>query len=748
MKTLIKVGLLILVICLIGEAQSKYPYKTIREIQFVNPDSLLVADQIQNSQPTRWKVQASSIYLKDTVRIVGVCIVPPKVLNFSARGYEFVLADTGYSGPWGHMLIRAPLGSGPPSTYGDSIYYQTMLAIEVGDIIEVTGWIDEFPVGSANGISSTTQMVPLRDPNYTLIGSGTPPPVYKMATSDFYQGAFPDLYPNGIKFSTGEPYEGAVVELTNLTVVSVLNGTNGTVNMTDDFGNMISTLDASKWFTMRSHRDPASSYQTYPLFTRIDTMRGYITSNSGAENARGYRICPLYPNDVKIGVARPSITSVRRYPVIVTPDSVGRVEAVIRMIPGGKLIASRQIYYSINNAPFDTLTMQMISGDTLYRGSIPIQPIGTFIKYYIQVTDTAKNFTISASGAGGGLGSDTSRGFYFYKVTDGNLTIQDVQYTPFTNGRSPYVGAVTTLKGIVTADINDLVLTARSGTGGTTVWYIQSGNGPTSGIWINGTLDTLKSLRDGDSVAVTGTIQENFDVTRLGNVSAVQWFTSNNSLPEPAKLTTNIFGASAGNGDLNAEPWEGMLVQFDTVTVTNVEPVYQNVWEYSVSDGSADMNVLKEGLNTYSQIPNDTIYPGTTIIKVGDKFSKLTGIVFYSFNRYKIVPRTNADFGSYVPLSVSENLGGQIPQTYSLSNNYPNPFNPTTHIEYALPKEDKVTLKIYNVIGQEVATLKNEIQKAGFYRVAFDGSKLSSGVYFYRLQTSAFNQVKKMLLVK
>jgi hypothetical protein len=83
-----------------------------------------------------------------------------------------------------------------------------------------------------------------------------------------------------------------------------------------------------------------------------------------------------------------------------------------------------------------------------------------------------------------------------------------------------------------------------------------------------------------------------------------------------------------------------------------------------------------------------------------------------------------------------------------LSNNYPNPFNPTTHIEYALPKEDKVTLKIYNVIGQEVATLKNEIQKAGFYRVAFDGSKLSSGVYFYRLQTSAFNQVKKMLLVK
>jgi hypothetical protein len=747
MKTFVRILLFCLVLTSIVIAQKKYSYRTIRDVQYVSPDSLLVADQIQNSQLTRWKIQASSLYLKDTIRIVGVCVVPPKVLNFSAAGYEFVIADTGYTGAWGHMLVHAPLSSSG-GTMGDSIYYTSMLNVEVGDVVEVVGWIDDFPAENSYGISSTTQLVPLRDPNYSLIGSAVPPPIYKMSTSDFYQGTYPSLYPKGIKFSTGEPFEGAVVELTNLTVVSVLNGTNGTVNMTDDNGNMISTLDASKWWTKRGHRDPASTYQTFALYTRIDTMRGYIASNSGAENARGYRICPIYQNDVVIGVSRPSIASVRRYPVIVTPDSSPRIEAVIKVLQNGKPISNRQLIYSIDQGPYNVIEMQNISGDTLYRGTIPNQAINSFVKYYLKVTDTDNNITISANGAGGGLGSDTSKGFYFYEVNTGDLTINDVQYTPYTNGRSPYVGAVPTLKGIITADTSDLDLSAKSGSSGNSVWYIQSGNSSGSGIWISGILDTMKFLRKGDSVAVTGTIQENFDVSRLGNVSAVQWLTNANPLPAPVKLTTGIFSASAGNGDLNAEPWEGMLVEFDTVTVKSLEPVYQNIWEYSISDGTGDIDVLRDGRNNFSNVPNDTIYPGRTIIKVGDKFSRLAGILYYSFNRYKICPRTDSDFGTYIPLSVSEELAGPLPQNYILSNNYPNPFNPTTNIEYALPKEDKIILKVYNVIGQEVATLKNEIQKAGRYRVTFDGSKLASGVYFYRLQTSAFNQVKKMLLVK
>jgi tetratricopeptide (TPR) repeat protein len=88
------------------------------------------------------------------------------------------------------------------------------------------------------------------------------------------------------------------------------------------------------------------------------------------------------------------------------------------------------------------------------------------------------------------------------------------------------------------------------------------------------------------------------------------------------------------------------------------------------------------------------------------------------------------------------------PTQYNLTQNYPNPFNPSTVISYQLPTGGYVTLKLYNTLGQEVATLVDGIQDAGFKSVTFDASRLPSGVYFYRLQSGAFIQDKKMLFVK
>jgi len=92
--------------------------------------------------------------------------------------------------------------------------------------------------------------------------------------------------------------------------------------------------------------------------------------------------------------------------------------------------------------------------------------------------------------------------------------------------------------------------------------------------------------------------------------------------------------------------------------------------------------------------------------------------------------------------------GNQIPLTNKLYNNYPNPFNPSTDIKYEINKNVMVKLVIYNILGQEVKTLVNELKKAGSYKVKFDGSNLASGVYFYRLEAGDFVEAKKMVLVK
>ncbi|MFA7362038.1 MAG: T9SS type A sorting domain-containing protein [Candidatus Kapaibacterium sp.] len=89
-----------------------------------------------------------------------------------------------------------------------------------------------------------------------------------------------------------------------------------------------------------------------------------------------------------------------------------------------------------------------------------------------------------------------------------------------------------------------------------------------------------------------------------------------------------------------------------------------------------------------------------------------------------------------------------MPTVYSLSQNYPNPFNPTTKINFALPKQGLVTLKIYDILGREVRTLVNEVKAAGSYTVDFNASEFSSGVYFYRLQSQGFTDIKKMMLIK
>ena len=101
-----------------------------------------------------------------------------------------------------------------------------------------------------------------------------------------------------------------------------------------------------------------------------------------------------------------------------------------------------------------------------------------------------------------------------------------------------------------------------------------------------------------------------------------------------------------------------------------------------------------------------------------------------------------------ISLILRPSQGVELPKAFALNQNFPNPFNPSTVIQYALPIASRVSLKIYDLLGQEVITMVDEIQDAGYKLATWDASSVSTGVYFYRLTAGNFTEVKKMMFVK
>ena len=105
-------------------------------------------------------------------------------------------------------------------------------------------------------------------------------------------------------------------------------------------------------------------------------------------------------------------------------------------------------------------------------------------------------------------------------------------------------------------------------------------------------------------------------------------------------------------------------------------------------------------------------------------------------------------FGDFTPGVINDVSDGLVPLTFDLGQNYPNPFNPSTTIKFSIPEAGVVTLRVFNLLGEEVAMLLNSEKTAGVYEATFDASRLSSGVYFYTLEAKNFISTKKMVLLK
>lgn len=370
MDRMLKVCALLTVLAFPAFAQ--IPNVTIKQIQQVPLDSLLKADTLQGPATGRWTLQVSPYYL-DTVTITAICVVPayPRirvgdslgVITFTQRGWTMLLADTGANPyPWGGLLVR--IGNASDTSQAE---LDGFLDVQRGDRVRITGRIDEFPSGN---LTSLSQFVPIPGRPIVRVGTAPVPGYVRRPVGEYYTGVFPS---GKIRYSTGEQWEGCLIDLeTPLTVDAKVNTGRGTFSVVDGSGNQITDYDGSKYFTLKGtsvdHPDSDRVWKVvYPALTvptGVDTLRGFITTVSGSEAPRGYRISPLYrlphrPGDVKFGVILPTVTTHRRNPIVVPPDSTARISVRVTRQTGGFPIASVNLYYSLNNGAFINLPMTM-----------------------------------------------------------------------------------------------------------------------------------------------------------------------------------------------------------------------------------------------------------------------------------------------------------------------------------------------------------------------------------------------------
>lgn len=270
------------------------------------------------------------------------------------------------------------------------------------------------------------------------------------------------------------------------------------------------------------------------------------------------------------------------------------------------------------------------------------------------------------------------------------------------------------------------------------------------------------------------------------------WRSSNNGVSfvqtaspqNPTALGSNVNGSIIYAGytsglylsNNNGSSWT-LLAALDTVMITSVKTNGSNIYVttsgstsnpgsiwISSNNGTNWARTQISGTIGYNSIVivNNDVFIGSTsgILLSRDNGNtwrfKNEGIngtwgsfVLVYGNGYIFAPNFGKTYKRlYTEIISVRNISTEVPDKFSLSQNYPNPFNPSTTIRYQIPKQEVITLKIFDVTGKVIETLVNEKQSPGTYEVNWNASKYSSGVYFYRVEAENFTDTKRMLLIK
>jgi hypothetical protein len=546
------------------------------------------------------------------------------------------------------------------------------------------------------------------------------------------------------QLQTGEQWEGAFVELQNVTVTAVTyfsSNTRVSFDVVDASGNKINVSDrfmAGRMSTLGGTFVPPNVGDTY---TSIKGLILHSKNNCPGLNGRGYELHPFLTSHYVLGATSPLISNVSRNLVNPTSSQSETITATITDADGS--VSGATLFYAIGASSNSYTSVPMTASGSTYTATIPAQANGTFVKYYITAIDNNNNTTFNPN-------PTPSTGTYFYTVRDNGTTIYDLQYTPYTTGNSGYTDMTVTVTGEVTAS-------AASGDLGY-VYIQQPGQLAWAGIMLTGNA-TLSTLTRGQTVTVTGVVKEDFGFTRMESISAITTGSTTNAIT-PLILDPNVF---TSYGFATNEQYEGMLIGVKNPTAgqplrvvdVNADAVgaatTPNFGEYRVGSDQFDPNsgvrVLagRQASTSFSSLNVSFVnsltwatVDGTMnvpAILVSDTMTidTLIGIMYYSFSNMKLLPRNNDDFiGGNLSVGVREIKRSDI-------SVYPNP------VQYELFVDGASAGSVVEVRDIAGRACKTE-SVSGRTSISMNG--LSSGLYMVNVKDHDGNVVlvKKVIV--
>jgi photosystem II stability/assembly factor-like uncharacterized protein len=319
-----------------------------------------------------------------------------------------------------------------------------------------------------------------------------------------------------------------------------------------------------------------------------------------------------------------------------------------------------------------------------------------------------------------------------------------------TNNGTDWTHTTLNDKNIITIKVHDNKIYA--GTWGAGI-YVSSNNG-TSWTQINNGLDAfLVYSICFDNNNIYASIQENvFFSTNSGQ----NWFKANSGLPQINIWSIDIVGSYVFVGTGGMGVWKRPLSEF--IIAAPTAPVATNATLITQTGFTANWNASPDANGYYLDISTNSNFSsfitGYNNRDVGTNTSFVISGLLPNTNHYYRVRAHNAAGTSPNSNVISVTLVGvedeEMPTEFNLEQNFPNPFNPSTNIQYKIPVASHVTLKVFDILGNEVATLVDEYQQPGGYNSKFSikNSQLSSGVYFYKIFSGDYTSTKKFILIK